>query len=222
MRTLAIETPTHGRVLVRDVDEPAAVVVAFHGYSENAEIQMHRLVQLPHADRWTLAAVQGLHRFYRGRSQDVIASWMTRQDRELMIRDNIEYASRAIESLGSPGVPMIVVGFSQGVAMAFRAAVRGRRRADGVVAVGGDVPPELLAAADGLFPPALLLRGRNDEWYTAKKLDADVAALESRGVAVRSITFHGGHEWNDAGALAASAFIRSLQITPAADPRASR
>ena len=61
MRTLSIETRTHGRVLVRDVAQPAAVVIGFHGYTENADIQMERLLRLPAADRWTLVSVQGLH-----------------------------------------------------------------------------------------------------------------------------------------------------------------
>ena len=209
MRTLNIETRTHGRVLVRDVAQPAAVVVGFHGYTENADIQMDRLVRLPAADRWTLVSVQGLHRFYRGTSEQVIASWMTRQDRELMIGDNIEYADRVIAAL--PEVPTITIGFSQGVAMAFRSAVRGRRHAKGVIAVGGDIPPELLADAASVFPPALMLRGRSDEWYTAAKLEADVAALEVRGVSVEATTYDGGHEWTDAVSLVSAAFIAGLQ-----------
>ena len=209
MRTLSIETRTHGRVLVRDVAQPAAVVIGFHGYTENADIQMERLLRLPAADRWTLVSVQGLHRFYRGTSEQVIASWMTRQDRELMIGDNIEYADRVIAAL--PEVPTITIGFSQGVAMAFRSAVRGRRRANGVIAVGGDIPPELLADAASVFPPALMLRGRSDEWYTAAKLEADVAALEVRGVSVEATTYDGGHEWTDAVSLVSAAFIAGLQ-----------
>ena len=45
-----------------------AVLVGFHGYTENADIQMERLAALPGSERWTLVSVQGLHRFYRGRS----------------------------------------------------------------------------------------------------------------------------------------------------------
>jgi len=44
--------------------------------------------------------VQGLHRFYRSRSEIVVASWMTKQDRELAIGDNIDYVRRAVESFG--------------------------------------------------------------------------------------------------------------------------
>ncbi|HEY0875546.1 MAG TPA: hypothetical protein VGD94_18860, partial [Vicinamibacterales bacterium] len=129
---------------------------------------------------------------------------------ELMIADNIAYADRVIEATVPAGVPLVMAGFSQGVAMAFRAAVRGARHANGVVAVGGDVPPELLADAGAVFPPVLLLRGRQDDWYTASKLEADLAALETRGVPARATTCEGGHEWNDAVSLAAAAFITGL------------
>ena len=46
MRTLNIETPTHGRVLVQDAVEAAAVIVGFHGYMEDAGIQMQRLADI--------------------------------------------------------------------------------------------------------------------------------------------------------------------------------
>ncbi|HEY0872127.1 MAG TPA: hypothetical protein VGD94_01550, partial [Vicinamibacterales bacterium] len=127
MRTLNIPTTTHGRVLVREIAEPGLVLIGFHGYLEDAGIQMSRLEQIPGSERWTLVSVQGLHRFYRGRTQAVGASWMTRQDRELMIADNIAYADRVIEATVPAGVPLVMAGFSQGVAMAFRAAVRGAR-----------------------------------------------------------------------------------------------
>jgi len=85
-----IATRIHGRVLVREAADAVAVLAGFHGYMENAEIQMARLEALSVSDRMTLVSVQGLNRFYRGRGEDVVASWMTRQDREAMIEDNIE------------------------------------------------------------------------------------------------------------------------------------
>jgi predicted esterase len=207
MRTLSIETPAHGRVLVRDTPNPTAVIVGCHGYTENAAIQMARLEALPGSDRWTLVSVQGLHRFYRGRSEEVIASWMTRQDRDDMIADNIEYASRAIEAAAPADVPLIATGFSQGVAMAFRAAVRGRRPAAGVAAIGGDVPPELLADPLAALPAALLARGERDDWYTTAKMDADVAALTARGVQPETLVYPGAHEWTPDVADAISRFV---------------
>src|SRR5262245_16784392 len=155
IRTLLIETTVHGRVLVREVPQPRGVLVGFHGYMEGAAIQMERLQQVA-PEAWTLVSVQGLNRFYRGRSEETVASWMTRQDREAAIADNIEYINRVVGAIRPSGERLAFMGFSQGVAMAFRAAVHGRAHADAVIAVGGDVPPELLDDPGAEFPRVLL------------------------------------------------------------------
>ena len=209
MRVASIETPTHGRVIVREAPSRSAAVVGFHGYMENAEIQMERLAGMPGAEAWTLIAVQGLHRFYRGRSQEVVASWMTRQDRDDMIHDNVEYVNRVIERFVPAGAAYFTTGFSQGVATAFRGGLRARRQAAGVIGVGGDVPPELLEDPSTVFPPVLLTRGERDDWYTAAKLDTDLAALRGRQVAVDLLVYQGGHEWTPEVARTASEWVRS-------------
>ena len=207
MRELLIATGTHGRVLLHEAANPAAIVIGFHGYMENAQIQMDRLTAIPGAERWTLVSIQALHRFYKGSSEEVVASWMTRQDRDAAITDNIAYIDRVVETLAPPDPPIVFAGFSQGVATAFRAALRGKRRGAAVIAVGGDVPPELLDDSSLTFPPVLQARGERDAWYTADKHDADVGALASRGVAVERLVFAGAHEWNDDVSSAAGRFI---------------
>jgi predicted esterase len=213
--TRLIATTTHGRVLVRDARAGAArgVLVGFHGYKEQAAIQMDRLQAIPGAALWTLVSIEGLHRFYRGRGEEVVASWMTRHDREAAIADNIEYVDAALDSIPHDASTKIVyAGFSQGVAMAFRAAVRGRRAAAGVIAVGGDIPPELLSDPRTSFPPVYLVRGARDEWFTAQKFRADLNALSARSPAprVRALEFDGGHEWHDSVAEAAGEFLLSV------------
>ena len=127
-----------------------------------------------------------------------------------MIADNIEYADRAIEAAAPVHVPLFTAGFSQGVAMAFRSGVRGRRRASGIIAVGGDVPPELLEDGSLEFPAVLLARGETDEWYTAEKQSADVAALTARGIHPLVFLHPGGHDWPVDVSDAAARFIQKL------------
>ena len=172
------------------------VLAGFHGYSETAAIQLARLEEIAGTDAWTLVSIQGLHRFYRQRTQDIAASWMTREDRETAMADNLAYVTAALEVAPDEAARHVVyAGFSQGVAMAFRAACRGRAPAAGVIAVGGDVPPELLADAGVTFPRVFLARGRADEWFTARKYDADRSALRARGVEVHGLVYEAGHEW---------------------------
>jgi predicted esterase len=210
--TTAIAATTHGRVLARRTPEHAGVLAGFHGYYENAEIQLARLAGIPGADRWTLLSIQGLHRFYRARTEDVVASWMTSQDRELAIADNIAYVDRAIAaaSNGTALSTLVCAGFSQGVAMAFRAGVRGRATTSGIIAVGGDVPPELLADADARFPPVLLVRGAQDEYYPRPVFEGNAAALRARGTDVTAVVVEGLHDWTAEVSEAAGAFLRRL------------
>src|SRR5947208_16424063 len=102
---------------------------------------MARLQRIPGIDRWAVASVQGLHPFYRRRTNEIVASWMTRQNRELAIADNISYVSSVVGRLSEePRAAVVLTGFSQGVAMAFRAAAAVRPAVAGVIACGGDVP----------------------------------------------------------------------------------
>src|SRR5437764_4229265 len=89
----SVETPTHGRVLLVPGD-PRRVLVGFHGYGENADRHLAELRRIPGAAEWTLVAVQALHRFYNVKTQEVVASWMTRQNRELAIADNLAYIGK--------------------------------------------------------------------------------------------------------------------------------
>ena len=159
MHVHTIPAQTHGRYLVRDGPRER-LLLGFHGYAQNAEIHMADLEQIPGIDAWTVVAVQALNRFYLGRSTDTAGCWMTRQDRELAIADNINYV-RAVVAALPPAETIVVEGFSQGAAMAWRAAAHLDRVA-GVIILGGDVPPDV----DGPLPPVLIGRGEDDEWYT--------------------------------------------------------
>ena len=163
---------------------------------ESAAAQLPHLARLDPAHAWLRVSVQGLHRFYT-RANQVVASWMTREDRLEAIADNAAYAEAVRQAVARDypvGPDHVVVGFSQGAAQAYRAAARSAGACRGVIALGGDVPPDVLTGTERL-PPVLIGRGRSDEWYTADKLQADREALRAAGVEVTVCEFDGGHEW---------------------------
>src|SRR5688572_4426743 len=93
---ILLPATVHGRVLIeapRGGREArgAPLLVGFHGYGENAERHLEELAAIPGIDAWVLAAAQGLHPFYNTKSGEVVANWMTKQDRELAIADNAAY-----------------------------------------------------------------------------------------------------------------------------------
>src|SRR5205085_1970956 len=105
---------------------------------------------------------------------------------------------------------LAIVGFSQGVAMAYRTVARGGQRVDAVVALAGDVPPELREMPWGSSPAVLLGRGEREEWYSEEKLAGDVAALAALGLPAEVCRFAGGHEWAPAFVERAREFLALL------------
>jgi len=209
-----IETTTHGRYLVSQGSGPGApLLIGFHGYAETAEEELRRLRAIPGSDRWMMVSIQGLHQFYRRRTDEVVSSWMTRQNRDLAIASNTDFVrsvtKRVYEDF-SPGPLIVTTGFSQGAAMAYRAASGLERPVSGVIACGGDVPPELDALALGRIPAVLIGRGRRDEWYTDAKMASDERRLREAGVRVFPVALDAGHEWTPAFAEACSQFLKSL------------
>lgn len=192
-----IEARVHGRYLVRapETPRPWPMLVGFHGYGEDASTHLDELTRVPGTAAWLVVSVQALHRFYT-RQDRVVASWMTRQDRELAIADNVDYVGRVLSEVRrryQPGPPLVFAGFSQGGAMAYRAAAH--YRADALIVLAADVPPDVAAGGPLRLPPTLIGRGARDEAYPQAKQREDVAMLRAGGVEVEVCEFAGGHEW---------------------------
>lgn len=209
-----IATQVRGRYLVEapaQVQRPCPLLVGFHGYGETADKHLDELRKIPGSQQWILCAVQALHPFYN-RTGEVIAGWMTRQDRELAIEDNIGYVAGVVAEVQrtQPVSRLVYLGFSQGAAMAYRAAAGSGHRCHGVVVLGGDVPPELEQGDLAGFPPVLLGRGSSEEWYDAAKMEHDVELLRRKGVDLRPVVFTGGHEWTNEFRAAAGGFLQEV------------
>jgi predicted esterase len=202
MRTVHVETTSHGRFLHEDRG-PDCLLVGFHGYAETADAHFEELQKIPGIEGWSLAAVQALHPFYT-RSGAIVASWMTSLDRELAIADNIAYVHKVLGILGRPKT-LVFLGFSQGAAMAARAAAYAGP-SDGLILLGGDFPPEIKADQTVRLPPVLLARGTRDEFYTDAKFKDDLSYLERKARVSRCV-FAGGHEWTDTFRNATSQFL---------------
>ena len=199
-RTIAARV--HGTFLLRPpaAGEPAALVVGFHGYGETARDHLGKLERVPGAERWLLCAVQALHPFYT-RSREVVAGWMTKHGREHAIADNTAYCAAVVAEVLAehPALAgrLAFIGFSQGVAMAYRAAAGLGLPPRALVALAGDVPPDVLARDPLELPPVLIAAGRDDEWYGPARMEEEVGRLRERGIDARGLAFAGGHEWTE-------------------------
>ena len=198
-------TAVHGRYLYEDRGQER-LLVGFHGYAETAEIHMAELERIPGIERWSVASIQALHPFYT-RSGSIVASWMTKLDRELAIADNIAYVHRVLASLPAPRT-IVFAGFSQGATMAARAAAHAGPAA-GLILLGGDIPPDIHDDPQATLPPLLLARGERDEWYTEEKFKKDLSYLEGK-TPFTTCVFAGGHEWTDTFRDAAGKFLATF------------
>ena len=210
-----VAATVHGRVLV--LAPPASYrhwLVGFHGYGHNAAIFLDMLRRIAGTERWLVASVQGLHPFYHPRTNEVLANWMTREDREHAIADNVAYVDAALADLAAAhGEPeaLVFAGFSQGVAMAFRAALLGSRRANAVFAAGGDVPPELISSERFHGLTVAMCAGTGDSYYGPERLAKEAALLRSRGADTREVVFEGCHEWSAEVNSAAAELLATVE-----------
>ena len=207
-----VEARTHGRSIVRvpTVSGPWPLFVGFHGYGENALAHLEPVSKIPGIETWLIVAVQALHPFYT-RDERVVASWMTREDRGLAIADNIDYVGRVLDDVRREWPvkgPLVFEGFSQGGAMAYRAATA--YPCDAIVILAADVPPDVARSGTPL-PRVLLGRGTKDTWYTAAKSEADLRTLATRARRVDECVFEGGHEWTEPFLTAAGRLLQELQ-----------
>ena len=192
-----IATTTHGRYLTSDSPAGPAVgmLVGFHGQSETAAIEMAHLEDIRGSRPWVLVSVQALHRYYT-RSGEIVAAWMTREDREQTIADNIAYVRRVVAEarsrLGQVPPRLVYAGFSQGTAMAYRAAALADYPCHGLIILAGDLSPDVQPHAARL-PPVLLGRGSEETWYTEEVARKDIGLLRAAGVVTVEHVFADGH-----------------------------
>ena len=210
--TRTLRTTTVGRYLLEPAPVPGApLLVGFHGYGQGAETLLAELRRIPGASACNLVSVQALHRFYNTKTQEVVGSWMTSMDRDQAIEDNVAYVNQVIGEVRAQvgGGQLVFVGFSQGAAMAWRAAARCGPCA-GIIVLGGDLPKDVIEAAGLSLPHSLIGRGEKDAWYTEEKLAKDLAALEHRGLQPEALRFDGGHEWTQRFLDAAGRFLERV------------
>ena len=95
--------------------------------------------------------------------------------------------------------------------MAYRAAVRLPLEASGIIALAGDVPPELQEDSSIRWPKTLIGRGADDDRYSDAQLNADSSFLRGAGADVEALVFEGGHGWADPFRDAVARFLGAVR-----------
>jgi predicted esterase len=182
--------------------------IVLHGYAQLANYFIKWFE--PILDEETvIIAPEGLHRFYwQGFSGKVVASWMTKEDRESDIHDYInfldEVMDRVKERMVNPETKIIAFGFSQGVASVSRWVFNSvRHQPDELVLWAGLFPSDFALENGGAYQPQkpiYVLFGDEDEFYREYDQDQLRQQLLSYPFEFEFISYKGGHKVID-GAL---------------------
>ena len=198
-RFVSLVVERHARVaLLGEAEEADEAWLVLHGYGMTAQGILHWFRPALRPGR-LLVAPEGLSRFYQESRglRTVGASWMTREDREHEIADQLGYLELVAERWLTGRRRLEVHGFSQGVATAFRWVASGRRAIDRLVGWGSPSPSDVEPAA--LVGPMAagtthLVIGERDRFFSPELVAGDAERLRRGGLPVELERVPGGHE----------------------------
>jgi predicted esterase len=207
-----LQTLVSGRYLLQfpSYSGPAPLFVGFHGYGQTAEDELELLCAIPGSESWLCCSIEALHPVYTSKG-NAGSSWMTSRQRDQRIVENVRYVDSVIRQVMQSCTlndRLCFHGFSQGSGMACRAALLGSYQANGLMLLGGDIPPEL--SVNSCISLVHLARGNRDRLYTQEQYEHDYARLGESGVSVKESPFSGGHGANEEYFYAASDFLAKL------------
>lgn len=167
----------------------------FHGYGQLAGYFIQHFETLATPERF-IVAPEGLSRFYLGENkwERVGASWMTREAREEEIEDQVKFLDELYNHVlfGWDDVRVVLFGFSQGVATAWRWANLSQPPVSDLVAWAGNFPAEF-EGIRALQPRVHAVVGTEDPFYSPEREQAFRAGLAHSGLPYSLRTFSGGH-----------------------------
>lgn len=173
--------------------------IILHGYAQHAGYFIRKFTPLDRDDTLVVAP-EGMHRFYQeGFSGRVVASWMTKDDREADINDNTNYLNQLVVKLSAdhPKAKIRVLAFSQGGATACRWAVKSKVPIEQLVLWAASFPPDLDLGQHGEKLNTLnliLVMGTKDPFIEEKDIRQVQQLLDEGGIKYNIKRFEGKHE----------------------------
>jgi len=176
------------------------VWIVLHGLGQLARIFLTYFESIDAPGRLVVAP-EALNRYYlftepgmRSKDAKVGATWMTREDRENEIADQVDYLDAVWRETAAGASRVTVLGFSQGVATAARWVAMGKSRVDRFVAWAGQIPPEIDPSAFSKLSGGItMVAGSTDEYATWIAEGNHDSRMVAAGVTPKVVTFDGGH-----------------------------
>lgn len=177
-----------------------AIWIVCHGYGQLAQYFIRKFSTLADKDHFVIAP-EALSRFYlEGFSGRVGATWMTREEREFDIQDNVNYLNNIYRhfDLESLNIPLHVLGFSQGVATVCRWVVKAGVNCDSLILWAGIFPPDLNTDFEFSIEyfqnkKVFIVYGTKDQFLRSEHLE-EIEKFKHKHSRLEVMTFNGGHE----------------------------
>ncbi len=176
-----------------DFEKANKLIIVLHGYGQLAEFFIRKFNQIP--EDYLVVAPEGMHRFYlNGTSGRVGASWMTKEDRESDITDNLIWLSKLFSQLTEQKTfeKTILLGFSQGGATAARWFYSKKVPFDQLILWASVFPPDLEKPQINSNSNNYFVIGTDDEYYNAEAQKNEIEFYEKIGF--QTLQFEGKHD----------------------------
>lgn len=198
-RRLTIDFSVYYAVQAPEHAQATATLLVLHGFGQSCERFLKIFAPL-HERHFLIVAPQAPNQFYvKINPKRVGFTWLTRFERDQSIHDFVGYMNKLLRSVREAHPvstkDVFLLGFSQGVSMAYRYAVHSQKPVAGVIACGADLPPDV---ADRLAVtprfPVMLIHGRRDMLVPIAKAHTAAELLHRHAYPVDTAFFDGGHE----------------------------
>jgi predicted esterase len=180
------------------VDKDTRLLCVLHGWGQRCPSFLRRFRGL-REQNIVVVAPQGPHQFYVDMERRKVGfSWLTAYDRNHAVLDVASLIHHVVESVqsahGLERAP-VVLGFSQGVSIAYRYHLLAGYPVRGIVACGGDLPRDVRPRLSDAAPfPVLVVHGDDDTIVPRAKAEEAVDHLKHGGLPPDVHYFPGGHE----------------------------
>ncbi len=173
--------------------------MAFHGYGQQAK-RLTSKFEIFKETGHLVVAPEGLHRFYwEGVYGDVVASWMTKENRQDDIADYVSFIDKVDEATGfsrKNNVHKIAFGFSQGCSTLWRWILNSHPDIDCIVLWAGWLPEDMLFKQHLEYLQSrkiYFIYGDEDKYLTSERLDVLFQRFDDALLNIEKIVFEGGH-----------------------------
>jgi len=196
---LSVQRTARYFILGQCTEETNCLVIACHGYGQLAKHFIKKFDVIARPDTLVVAP-EGLSRFYwGGLSGNVVASWMTKEDRHAEIADFTAYLTQLYDHFTAglrANVRIILLGFSQGCATQLRWMAREKPAFSHLVLWAGSIPEDIdyTPVRDYLQgKPLHFVYGTEDLFITPERVTAQKTLATKLPMDYQVHTFEGKH-----------------------------